>query len=232
MISHSHPTRRVSKLVLHSTQTFIIFNAQSGTAKYITTFLKNIVVFASGSGTNFQSIIDAVRRGELNARISGLITNKPGIGAIERGKKNDIPTKVINPHKLSSERGFEEALLRQLDTWDADLIVLAGYLKKIPASVIKKYSNRILNIHPSLLPKFGGKGFYGSNVHKAVLEAGETESGCTVHIVTEEFDEGPVLAQTKVPVHDNDTPEDLAKRILKEEHRLYPKTIQKHIQNF
>ncbi|MBO6586956.1 MAG: phosphoribosylglycinamide formyltransferase [Gracilimonas sp.] len=193
--------------------------------------MKNIVVFASGSGTNFQSIIDAIQRGELSARISGLITNKPGIGAIERAEKNDIPVKVINPEEPGSEQDYEEALLRQLEAWDADLIALAGYLKKIPSSVIKMYSNRILNIHPSLLPKFGGKGFYGSNVHKAVLEAGETESGCTVHIVTEEFDEGPILAQIKVPVHENDTPEDLAKRVLKEEHRLYPQTIQKHIQN-
>ncbi|WP_421775069.1 phosphoribosylglycinamide formyltransferase [Gracilimonas sp.] len=193
--------------------------------------MKNIVVFASGSGTNFQSIIDAVQRGELTARITGLITNKAGIGAIERAEKNGIASAVINPAELNSEKEFEEALLKHLKAWDADLIILAGYLKKIPSSVIKKYSNRILNIHPSLLPKYGGKGFYGSNVHKAVIGAGEMESGCTVHIVTEEFDEGPILAQTKVPVNENDTPEDLAKRILKEEHLLYPKTIQKHIQN-
>ncbi len=231
MIFLTQPAHRVSKKVLHSTQTFTIFYAQSGTAKSIATFLKNIVVFASGSGTNFQSIIDAVQRGELTARITGLITNKPRIGAIDRARQHDIPTKVINPQELGSEKDFEKALLNQLEAWDADLIILAGYLKKIPFSVIKKYSNRILNIHPSLLPKFGGKGFYGSNVHRAVLEAGEAESGCTVHIVTEEFDEGPILAQTNVPVHENDTPEDLAKRILEEEHLLYPKTIQKHIQN-
>lgn len=193
--------------------------------------MKNIVVFASGSGTNFQSIIDAVQRGELSARISGLIANKAGIGAIERAEKHDIPVTVINPEDPGSDEGFEKDLLKQLEAWNTDLIVLAGYLKKIPASVINRYSNRILNIHPSLLPKYGGKGFYGSNVHEAVLAAGETESGCTVHIVTEEFDEGPVLAQTKVPVLKGDTPEDLAKRILKEEHKLYPETIQKHIQN-
>ena len=192
--------------------------------------LKNIVVFASGSGTNFQSIIDAVQRGDITARISGLITNKDGIKAIERAKKNQIPAKVINPNNLDSEKDFESRLLNQLKEWNADLIVLAGYLKKIPSAVIENYPNRILNIHPSLLPKYGGKGFYGTNVHKAVLKAGEKESGCSVHVVTEEFDEGPVLAQKTVPVLQNDTPEELASRILKEEHKLYPDTIQKHLQ--
>lgn len=193
--------------------------------------MKNIVVFASGSGTNFQSIIDAVQRGDISAHISGLITNKPDIGAVERAKKNNIPVKVINPDDLTNGKEFGDELIKQLEGWNTDVIALAGYLKKIPLAVIRKYPNRILNIHPSLLPKYGGKGFYGSNVHRAVIQAGEKESGCTVHIVTEEFDEGPVLAQTKVPVHKNDSPKELAKRILKQEHRLYPETIQKHIQN-
>jgi len=192
--------------------------------------LKNIVVFASGSGSNFQSIIDAVQRGDIPACITGLISNKPDIGAIERANNSDIPTRVVNPDSLSEDSEFEEILSSQLEEWKTDLIVLAGYLKKIPSGIIKKYPNRILNIHPSLLPKFGGKGFYGSNVHKAVLEAGDPESGCTVHIVTEEFDKGPILAQTKVPVHENDTPQILAERILKEEHKLFPETIKQHIQ--
>lgn len=193
--------------------------------------MKNIVVFASGSGTNFQSIIDAVQRGDISAHISGLISNKPDIGAIDRAEKNSIPVQVINPDEFTDEKEFGNELIQQLEAWNTDLITLAGYLKKIPSVMIRKYPNRILNIHPSLLPKYGGKGFYGSNVHKAVINAGEKESGCTVHVVTEEFDEGPVLAQTKVPVHKNDSPMELAKRILKQEHRLYPETIQKHIQN-
>jgi formyltetrahydrofolate-dependent phosphoribosylglycinamide formyltransferase len=192
--------------------------------------LKNIVVFASGSGTNFQSIIDAVRRDEIPAHITGLITDRPGIGAIDRAKKNEIEVAVIDPHSFANNSGFENALLHQLDEWKATLIVLAGYVKKIPASIIQEYPNRILNIHPSLLPKFGGKGFYGSKVHEAVLEAGEKESGCTVHIVTEEFDKGPILAQAKVPVHKDDTPQLLAQRILKQEHKLLPETIKQHIQ--
>lgn len=187
------------------------------------------MVFASGSGTNFQSIIDAVQRGDISAQISGLISDRIGIGAIERAKKIGIPVRVINPHDLS-EKNFSKQLLHQLEDWETDLITLAGYLKKIPSSVIKKYENRILNIHPSLLPKYGGKGFFGLNVHRSVLEADETESGCSVHIVTEEFDEGPVIAQAKIEVQSEDTPELLAKRILSEEHKLYPKAIQKHLQ--
>lgn len=187
------------------------------------------MVFASGSGTNFQSIIDAIQRGDIHAQISGLITNREDIGAIERASQQQIPVKVINPDQLT-ESEFADALLDQLRQWNTDLVALAGYLKKIPTKVIQTYSNRILNIHPSLLPKYGGKGYYGINVHQAVLEAGDAESGCSVHIVTEEFDEGPVVAQTVVGVQPDDTPKDLAKRILAEEHKLYPQAIQKHLQ--
>lgn len=192
--------------------------------------MKNIVVFASGSGTNFQSIIDAVQRGDLAATITGLITDKPNIGAIERAEKSNIPFRVISPADFPDEIEFGKELLLQLTQWNVNLIALAGYLKKIPKDVIHEYNNRILNIHPSLLPKFGGKGFYGMNVHQAVIDAEEEESGCSVHIVTDEFDEGPVIAQTKVPVKKHESPEELAERILKEEHRLYPAAIQKHIQ--
>ncbi len=191
--------------------------------------MKNIVVFASGSGTNFQSIIDAVKNGKISAHIAGLITDKPDIGAIRRARNNDIPVQIISPQDYSSQTDFASSLLKQLEAWEAHLIVLAGYLKKIPDSVIHTFPDRILNIHPALLPKYGGKGFYGMNVHRAVIEADEKESGCTIHIVTEEFDEGPILAQAKVPVKKEDTPETLAKRILEEEHKLYPRTIQNHL---
>ncbi|MEX0722562.1 MAG: phosphoribosylglycinamide formyltransferase [Gracilimonas sp.] len=192
--------------------------------------MKNIVVFASGSGTNFQSIIDAADRGEITADVAGLITNKDHIGAIQRAEDHNIPTRIISPADFNSEEDFANELLAQLADWNTNLIVLAGYLKKIPSSVIKEFENRILNIHPSLLPKFGGKGFYGLNVHRAVLSSKEIESGCSVHIVTDEFDEGPVIAQAKVEVRIEDTPELLAQRILKEEHQLYPKAIQQHLQ--
>ncbi|MEX0844813.1 MAG: phosphoribosylglycinamide formyltransferase [Balneolaceae bacterium] len=191
--------------------------------------MNNIVVLASGSGTNFRAIIEAAEQGEISGQISGLITNKPDIGAITYAQKFDIPVQVIIPEEYTTEVDFSNALLKQFQNWEADLIVLAGYLKKIPSAVIQAFPNRILNIHPALLPKYGGKGFYGLKVHQAVIDAGDPESGCTVHIVTEEFDKGPILAQVKVPVKQDDTPELLAQRILKEEHQLYPKVIQEHL---
>lgn len=187
--------------------------------------MKNIVVFASGSGTNFQSVIDAVYRNEIDANLSGLITNKDHIGAIERAQKFSIPHRVLDPNQFEDKRAYSNLLQKQLKSWNCDLIVLAGYLKKIPSEIIRNYKNRILNIHPALLPKFGGKGYYGLNIHKAVIAAGEKESGCSVHIVTDEFDAGPVLAQAKVPVFEHDTPEELAKRVLEQEHKLLPKVI-------
>jgi formyltetrahydrofolate-dependent phosphoribosylglycinamide formyltransferase len=192
--------------------------------------LNNLVVFASGSGSNFQSIIDAITSGQLSARIVGLVTNKNEAYAIERAKNNNIPVLVLNPSDFEDNSEYSEKLLQQLTDWNTDLIVLAGYLRKIPASIIQAFDNRILNIHPALLPKFGGKGFYGMNVHTAVIEQQEVETGCTVHVVTEEYDKGPILGQSKVQVLDTDTPEDLAKRVLTEEHKLYPRVIQSHLE--
>lgn len=194
--------------------------------------MKNIVVFASGSGSNFQSIIDATQNGSLNAHIVGLISNKSGIKALERAKNNGIPSLVISESEFDKYGAYEKQLLNQLENWNTDLIVLAGYLRKIPGSVIRAYENRILNIHPSLLPKYGGKGFYGINVHKTVLEAKENISGCSVHIVSEEYDKGPILEQATVHVLVSDTPEGLAARILEQEHLLYPKVIETYLNTF
>lgn len=191
--------------------------------------MNNIVVFASGSGTNFQSIIDACKKGEIPARIAGLITDKENAGAIERASREGIPARCIRPTDFEDINEYCLSLLDQLREWSTDLITLAGYLKKIPDCVIAEFPDRILNIHPSLLPKYGGKGFYGIRVHEAVLSAGESESGCTVHIVTEEFDKGPVLGQITVPVHNDDTPAKLGKRILEKEHLLYPQVISNHL---
>lgn len=189
--------------------------------------MTNIVVFASGSGTNFQSIIDAAEKGQINGQIRGLITNKTGIQAIERAQNHDIEHQVLAPSDFTDRQEYTEALLDHLNRWNTDLIALAGYMIKIPTEVIGKYEDRIVNIHPSLLPKYGGKGFYGMNVHRAVLENEEIESGCTVHLVTEEYDDGPILDQTRIPVKDSDDATTLAKRILKEEHKLFPKVIAK-----
>ncbi|HLR77037.1 MAG TPA: phosphoribosylglycinamide formyltransferase [Balneolaceae bacterium] len=187
--------------------------------------MKNLVFFASGSGTNFQSVIDAIEEGRLNARIAGLITNKNEAYCTKRAEKHNIPVKVLAPSDFESSGHFDEKLLEILEQWNPYLIILAGYLLKIANPVIEKYSGQIINIHPSLLPKYGGKGFYGKKVHEAVLKGGETETGCSVHIVTEQFDEGPILEQRKVPVYQTDTPEQLAARVLKQEHQLLPEVI-------
>ena len=190
--------------------------------------MKKLVFFASGSGTNFQSVIDAVEKGMINAQIAGLITNKKGIKAIERAEKNDIPVQILAPAGFERSAEYEKELLNILERWNPYLIVLAGYLLKIPDLVIEKYEGRIINIHPSLLPDYGGKGFYGMKVHQAVLKGGEIETGCSVHVVTREYDEGPVLAQRKVSVHQTDTPDQLAQRVLEQEHQLLPEVI-KHL---
>jgi phosphoribosylglycinamide formyltransferase 1 len=188
--------------------------------------VKNIVVFASGSGTNFQAIIDAVKAKSIDADITGLITNKSNIPAIDRASNAGIPCRVILPSQYSDSTAFGLAILDVLDEWKPDLIVLAGYMIKVPNNVTRQYRGRIINIHPALLPGFGGKGFYGERVHRAVLEAGEQESGCTVHYVDEDYDRGPIIAQKKVPVLPGDTPQTLAERILHEEHQLLPTVIQ------
>ena len=187
--------------------------------------MKTIVVFASGSGTNFQALIDAVESGEIDARIRGLLASKPGIGALDRARKHDIDTTVLAPADFESTEDYEGRMLEILGEWDPDLIVLAGYMLKVPPPVIDRYPRKIINIHPALLPKYGGKGFFGINVHKAVIEGGETESGCTVHYVTEEYDAGPIIAQTKVPVRESDDPETLAERVLEQEHELLPDVV-------
>lgn len=182
-------------------------------------------MFASGSGTNFQALINAVESGDIDARIRGLITNKDGIKALERAQNHGIETAVLKPSAFSSDSAYLESLEKTLSQWGTDLIVLAGYMIKIPAAIIEKYRGRIVNIHPSLLPKYGGKGYYGIKVHQAVLENKESETGCTVHLVNEEYDQGPILAQKKVPVNENDTPQILARRVLEKEHELLPMVV-------
>lgn len=199
---------------------------QAHVSNPITLFaLLNIVVFASGSGTNFQAIIDAVEGGQIDGQIAGLVTNKLEIKAISRAQKHNIPHKTLAPSQFETQAGYLDALMTQLKKWQTDLIVLAGYMIKIPTCIIEEYRGRIVNIHPSLLPKYGGKGFYGMRVHQAVIDNNEHESGCTVHLVTEKYDDGPILGQTKIPIKDTDDASALAKRILKEEHKLFPKII-------
>jgi len=191
--------------------------------------LKHLVFFASGSGTNFQSVIDAIQDGEIDARINGLITNNPTAKALKRAEQNGIPTRIVPPSSFDDQKKYTDTLLKILAAWEPHLIVLAGYMLKIPVAVLQAYPKRIINIHPSLLPKFGGQGYYGMKVHEAVLQAGESKTGCSVHIVTQAYDEGPVLAQRTVPVKPSDDAETLANRVLGQEHELLPSVIKKYL---
>lgn len=186
--------------------------------------MHKLLFFASGSGTNFQSVINAIHSGDLDAEITGLITDRDEAGAVQRAREHAIPVHVIPPEPAGT---YGQRLLSVLDKLKPDLVVLAGFLRKIPDSVIGRFRGKIINIHPSLLPKYGGKGFYGLNVHQAVIENNEPITGCTVHFVDEVYDNGDIIAQFEVPVHDSDTPESLAKKVLKEEHKLLPDTIKK-----
>ncbi len=181
-------------------------------------------VLVSGSGTNLQSMIDAVENGALKSQIVCVISNKEAAYGLERARKHQIPAYFINP----KEEGYDKKLLETLKKEQVELVVLAGYLKILNQELIHAYSKRIINIHPSLLPKFGGKGFYGLHVHEAVIEAGEKESGATVHYVDAGIDTGQILIQKKVAVEIDDTPESLQKKILNQiEHKILVEAIQK-----
>ncbi|SHK06337.1 phosphoribosylglycinamide formyltransferase [Rhodothermus profundi] len=184
-----------------------------------------LAVFASGSGTNFQAILDATQAGHLPAQVVLCVSDRPTAGALERAQQQGIPTAVLAPRDYPSPEAFGEALLNVLRAHDVGLVALAGYLKKIPDNVVAAYRNRILNIHPSLLPAFGGPGMYGRRVHEAVLNYGVRWTGATVHLVDEEYDHGPIVLQEPVPVLPDDTPETLAARVLAVEHRLYPEAL-------
>lgn len=187
-----------------------------------------IGVMASGGGSNFKAIIDRIGEGDLEAQCKFLITNNANCGATQHAATYGVPVFHISGKTHPDVAAYEAALLDVIDKFDIDLLILAGYMKAIPTCVLKRLPDRILNIHPSLLPKFGGKGFYGHFVHEAVLAAGEKESGPTVHLVSEEIDAGRILGQRKVPVLEGDTPEVLAARVLEQEHDLYWRVIKEY----
>jgi formyltetrahydrofolate-dependent phosphoribosylglycinamide formyltransferase len=180
-------------------------------------------VFASGGGTNFQALLDHQPPGGA-WRIVLLLTDREDAGAIARAVDAGVPVVVIRGDGRSGAEVGRE-MLAQLDRHRVDLVLLAGYVKLVPADVVAHYRRRILNIHPALLPSFGGKGMYGKRVHAAVLESGARESGASVHFVDEEYDRGPVVARRRVPVLESDTPESLAARVLEVEHQLYPAAV-------
>ncbi|MBH16257.1 MAG: phosphoribosylglycinamide formyltransferase [Gemmatimonadetes bacterium] len=181
-----------------------------------------IAIFASGGGTNLQALLDC--ENESSYDIALLITNKNDVGALERarrwGKKSVV---LLNEGK--TDREAEKEMQAVLEDNGIAFIALAGYLKKIPSGVISRYSSRIVNIHPALLPDFGGKGMYGKHVHEAVIEAGERITGPTVHYVDENYDTGEIIAQVPIAVLDGDDADTLAKKVLEVEHRLYPAVV-------
>jgi phosphoribosylglycinamide formyltransferase-1 len=184
-----------------------------------------IAVLASGGGTDLQSILDGCDSGLIDGKVVAVVSNNRDAFALERARKHGAAAISID-HRGKPREGYERELAAELEKHRPDLIVLAGWLRVLTKYFINKYKNKIINIHPALLPRHGGKGMHGMNVHEAVLRAGDAESGCSVHFVTEAVDGGPVIARMKVPVLPGDTPETLQARVLEAEHRLLPIVVQ------
>ena len=186
-----------------------------------------IAVMVSGGGTNLQAVIDSVKNGQItNAEIAGVISNNKNAYALERARKNNIPARYISPKDYDSREEFNEKLLEAVDALSPDLVVLAGFLVVIPPAMIERYRNRMINIHPSLIPSFCGKGYYGLKVHEAALARGVKVVGATVHFVDEGTDTGPIILQKAVEVQQGDTPEVLQRRVMEQaEWKILPKAI-------
>jgi phosphoribosylglycinamide formyltransferase-1 len=196
-------------------------------------FMKKLAILVSGSGSNMQSIIDSTKHGILEgfAQVVLVISSNSNAYAIERAKRENIRTLCVERKNFKDEKSFNDAMLKNLQNEGADIICLAGYTRMIGYGIIKAYPDRILNMHPALLPKFGGKGMYGYHVHEAVVKAKEQESGATVHFVEKEYDTGEIIMQQAIVILDKDTPQDVAQKVLAVEHQIYPKAIKKVIKN-
>lgn len=186
----------------------------------------NVAVFASGGGSNFQALIDKKEEGKLHVHFAVLVGNNSKATAFERAQRHGIPTLHIAPSHFEDEKTYTGKLLSELASRGIDLIVLAGYMKMIPSEVTKRYHNRIVNIHPALLPSFGGVGMYGKRVHQAVLDYGAKVTGITVHFVDAEYDKGPIILQETAPVLDGDDADTLAERVLKVEHANFWRAVE------
>lgn len=185
----------------------------------------NIAVFASHGGSDLQAIIDGCKNGQINATVVVVISNNKDSVALQRAKNENIPNFHMSAKKYGSEEILATEILNVLNQYNVDMIFLAGYMRLLHIDILEKYENRIFNIHPALLPKFGGKGMFGMNVHNAVINAKEKETGVTIHRVNAEYDSGEIVAQTKVAVMENDTPEILAERVLLREHEFLVEVI-------
>jgi len=184
-----------------------------------------IAIFASGSGTNAENIVDYFKM-DSHIKVSLILSNKNSAYVLERARKLNIKSAVFTPDQLNNS-SFVDSIL---DEEKIDAIILSGFLLKVPDRLIAKYAGKIINIHPALLPKFGGKGMYGMKVHKAVIDSGDTQSGITIHLVDEYYDNGTILFQSTCNIEPGDTPESLAEKIHKLEYRYFPEVIGKYLQ--
>ncbi|MAE52395.1 MAG: phosphoribosylglycinamide formyltransferase [Micavibrio sp.] len=185
----------------------------------------NLAVLISGGGSNLQAIIDACKDSDFPAKVQMVISNTPGAQGLTRAKNAGIPAITIDHKNYDTRQDFEEALTDALSGHDIDLICLAGFMRILTPGFIAQWPRKIINTHPSLLPKFGGEGMYGMRVHQAVLDSGEQYSGSTIHYVIPEVDKGEIIIQKQVDIHSDDTAETLAKRVLASEHIAYPEAI-------
>ncbi|HEY7461640.1 MAG TPA: phosphoribosylglycinamide formyltransferase [Gemmatimonadota bacterium] len=183
-----------------------------------------IAVFASGGGSNLGALLERFPPGG-EREVALVVSDRADAGALARASAAGVPTRVVRPRDFATPEEYSLRLVGLLRDNGIDLIVLAGFLRKVPAGVVEAFPFRVVNVHPALLPRFGGEGMYGERVHAAVLAAGERESGASVHFVDAEYDRGPVIVQARVPVLPEDTPASLARRVLEEEHRLLPEVV-------
>jgi phosphoribosylglycinamide formyltransferase-1 len=186
----------------------------------------NIGFLASHNGSNMQAIVDACKSGTLNAIPAVVVSNNAGSRVLERAREEAIPNYHLSSRTHPEPSALDQAIADTMETHAVDIVVLAGYMKQLGPKTIARYDGRILNIHPSLLPKFGGQGMYGMRVHEAVIGSGDSESGVSVHLVDADYDTGQVIAQSRVVVKPTDTPQTLAERVLEREHEFFPYVLQ------
>ena len=192
--------------------------------------MNNLVVFASGGGSNFRNIFKNTQNNKIeDCKVSLLVSNNSNSNAILYAKEQEIDTFIINQQRYTEEQEYVKALINKISQYHPRLVVLAGYMKLIPKKIINRFKNKIINIHPGKLPEFGGKGYYGMNVHRAVIDSGAKSTAVTVHHVNEEYDRGMIIYEEIIDVMEDDTPETLSERVLKYEHKIYSDVINKII---
>jgi phosphoribosylglycinamide formyltransferase-1 len=193
--------------------------------------MKKIAIFASGNGSNFIAIYNKIIAKYIPAEICLVVSNNSSCGAIDFAKNNALPIFIMNKVRYPDSNTQDLVLMQNLLKADIDLICLAGYMKMIPKNIVSLFEKRILNIHPAILPNFGGKGYYGMKIHESVIRSNASESGATVHFVDDQYDHGPIIFQEKVAVVADDTPKVLSQKILAIEHRIYPEVVKAYCED-